>query len=166
MSDDNPYAPPPEGGSRVRPPRRYSTEEVQRARRTRAPAIFGCINLAVAALTLASAVVLVIADRHGAAPARESGQLTALAGILSALALLLAVSGLGLVQRRRWAAGMAKVWFVATMATLALAAVLGISRGQVLLFAGAFAVGIYACVYGVILMVAVNKRHVRAALDR
>jgi hypothetical protein len=123
------------------------------------------MNLAVALLTLISAVVMAIADKSGAFP-ETRGQLTTLAGAMSALSLLLLITAYGLIKRLRWSAGMAKIWFIFTMSTLALTFGLGLSRGKVMLIAGAFVVAIYACIYGVIMVVAVSKRHVRAALNR
>jgi len=164
---DNPYAPPSERASSTPPPhrRRYSTEELERSRRTRVPAIFGYLNLGVSVLSLVSAVALIVADRYRAVP-EAPGQLTSLGGVLAASALLLLVPAVGLIGRRRWAPGMAMVWFVLSMATLTLAGSLGLARGKAMLFAGAFAVALYACIYGLIMVVAVNKRYVRAALNR
>jgi hypothetical protein len=161
----NPYAPPSERTSSGPPRRRFSTDDVERSRRTRVPTIFGYMNLAVALLTLISALVMVIADKSGAVP-EAAGELTTLAGTMSALALLLLVTAYGLIKRLRWASAMAKIWFIFTMSTLALTGGLGLSRGKGMLFAGAFAVAIYACVYGVIMVVAVSKRYVRASLDK
>lgn len=165
MTTPNPYAPPSERASGPPPRRRFSTDEIERSRRTRVPAIFGYMNLAVALLTLISAAVMTIADKSGAFP-ETPGQLTTLAGAMAALSLLLLITAYGLIKRLRWAAAMAKIWFVFTMSTLALTGWLGLSRGKAMLFAGAFAVAIYACIYGVIMVVAVSKRHVRAALNR
>lgn len=123
------------------------------------------MNLAVALLTLISAVVMAVADKSGAFP-ETPGELTTLAGAMGALSLLLLITAYGLIKRLRWSPGMAKIWFIFTMSTLALSGGLGLSRGKVMLFAGAFVVAIYACIYGVIMVVAVNKRHVRAALNR
>ena len=165
MSTPNPYAPPTEPASGAPPRRRFSTEDLERSRRTRVPTIFGYVNLAVALLTLISAAVMFIADKSGAVP-EAPGELNTLAGVISALSLLLLITAYGLLKRLRWASGMAKIWLFCTMSTLALTAGLGLSRGKVMLFASAFVVAIYACIYGVIMVVAVSKRHVRATLNR